>query len=40
LAVLFSRQLQNSSHDFFHIVSIFFLAISLRTQKPQMPSHF
>ena len=41
LAVLFSRQLPNSSHDFFQTFSIcFFLIISLRTHKPQLPSHF
>ena len=40
LAVLFSRQLPNGSHDFFQTFSICFLIISLRTHKPKSPSHF
>ena len=41
LAVLFSRYLPNGTHDFFQIFRIcFFLKISLRTHKPQLPSHF
>ena len=40
LAVLFSRHLPNGSHDFFQTFSISFLIISLKTHKPQSPSHF
>ena len=40
LAVPFSRQLPNGSHDFFQTFSICFLIVSLRTHKPQSPFHF
>ena len=40
LAVLFSIQLPNGSHDLLKLSPYFFKIISLGTHKPQSPSHF